>query len=68
MAGMGVNMGLTQEHELHGRRRKRNALVGLVLLGFVVMVFGITLVKLKNGRSMEAFDHSIRPALVEVSE
>jgi len=62
---MGVNMAITKEHDLHARRRNRNAMVGLVLVGFAIMIFGITIVKLKAGQSMEAFDHSSRPALVE---
>lgn len=61
-------MGLSKEHELHTRRRKRNALLGLVLGGFAVMVFGITLVKLMNGQSIEGFDHSFRPSLVKESQ
>ena len=61
-------MAITQEHELHARRRKRNAMLGLVLLGFVVMVFAITLVKLDNGGTVEGFDHAVRPGLVEPGE
>ncbi len=63
-----MSLGLTHEHELHRRRRKSNALLGLVLIGFVALVFGITIVKLKNGQSMEAFDHSVRPSVAEGSE
>lgn len=72
MAGMGVNMGvnmgLNAEHELHQRRRKRNLAVGLVLGGFVALVFGITVVKMGDGQMMEAFDHSLRPSLLEATE
>ncbi|MGB0411897.1 MAG: hypothetical protein ACPGFA_09935 [Pikeienuella sp.] len=35
-----------QEHELHSRRRKRNMAVGGVLLGFVALLFAVTMVKL----------------------
>lgn len=35
-----------QEHELHVRRRKRNTAVGGVLIGFAVLLFAVTMVKL----------------------
>jgi len=50
-------------HDLHHRRRGRNAGIGLLLGGFVALVFAITLVKLSTGQSLEAFDHTIRPTL-----
>jgi hypothetical protein len=53
---MGVNMAIHQEHELHRRRAKRNMLLGFVLISFVALVFGITMVKLKDGQLMRAFD------------
>lgn len=61
-------MAITKDHELHLRRRKRNLWVGLMLGGFVALVFGITMAKLSDGEMMEAFDHSLRPSLIEVSE
>ena len=61
-------MALRKEHELHQRRGRRNMLVGLVLLGFVAMVFGITMVKLGDGQMLEAFDHSVRPNLIEAGQ
>jgi len=65
LAGIGVTMAISKDHELHKRRGRRNAAVGLLLGGFVVMVFAITVVKMQNGASMEAFDHSVRPGLTE---
>jgi hypothetical protein len=50
-------------HELHGRRRSRNLGVGLLLGGFVALVFGITIVKLADGQMIEGFDHTVRPML-----
>ena len=61
-------MAITKDHELHVRRRKRNLLVGLMLVSFVALVFGITVAKMSDGEMMEAFDHSLRPSLVEGSE
>ena len=40
-------------------------MIGLILGAFVVLVFAITVVKMKNGASMEAFDHVLRPSLLE---
>jgi len=58
-------MAIHKDHELHVRRAKRNMWLGLVLGGFVVLVFTITMVKLKQGEKMEAFNHALRPSLLE---
>ena len=42
-------MALKVEHELHQRRLGRNVGLALVLLAFVALVFGLTLVKTKRG-------------------
>ena len=42
-------MALRQEHELHQRRRGRNLGVGLLLGGFIVLVFALTFVKVTRG-------------------
>ena len=57
-------MGLAREHDLHQRRRRRNALLGATLLGFVVLVFAITMVKLKEGGSLASLDHRFKPSNV----
>jgi hypothetical protein len=59
------------EHELHGRRRGRNAGVGLLLIGFVAIIFGLTVVKVLNLtdiRQFESFDHVSRPQLTTSPE
>lgn len=58
-------MAITRDHELHRRRFGRNLGVGLALACFVAIVFGLTIVKVKNGDAMEGFDHSPRPSLSE---
>ncbi len=68
LADLGVIMAIKSEHELHIRRRKSNLLLGLVLGGFVAIVFGVTIAKMKDGQMMEAFDHSLRSSLLEPSE
>jgi hypothetical protein len=55
------------EHELHQRRRGRNVGVGLLLVGFVAVIFGLTVVKVLNLtdiREFESFDHVARPQLI----
>ncbi len=42
-------MGLTHEHEMHKRRRGRNAGVGLVLAAFIAILFGMTIAKIGGG-------------------
>jgi len=39
-------MEISKDHELHGRRLGRNMGVGLTLLAFAVIIFGVTIVKL----------------------
>lgn len=58
-------MALGREHELHQRRFSRNLGVGIVLGAFVVLLFGLSVVKIQNGSTLEGFDHSYRSGLVE---
>lgn len=60
-------MAIQVEHEIHTRRRGRNVGVGLLLLAFIGIVFGLTVVKvlqLGDLRSFETFDHVVRPQLI----
>ncbi|MEY1554762.1 hypothetical protein AB3Y40_03920 [Yoonia sp. R2331] len=60
-------MAIKVEHELHERRRGRNSGVGLLLIGFVAIVFGLTVVKvlqLGEAQKFEKFDHVARPQLI----
>ncbi|MEL7149936.1 MAG: hypothetical protein AAGK71_04345 [Pseudomonadota bacterium] len=50
-------------HELHERRKSRNIGVGLTLVGFIAIVFALTVVKVTRGDPMQAFDHVLRPEL-----
>ena len=56
-------MAITREHELHQRRMGRNIGVALTLAAFILLVFGLTIVKVSGGGSIEAFDHTYRPML-----
>jgi len=42
-------MSIHKPHDLHKRRSGRNIGLGLVLVGFVVIVFGLTVVKVTGG-------------------
>ena len=61
-------MAIRATHEIHHRRLSRNVGVALALLGFVAVVFGLTVAKIQTGASMQAFDHAVRPELTESSE
>lgn len=50
-------MGLQAEHELHRRRSGRNIGLGIVLALFVALVFILSVVKIRQGDTMQAFDH-----------
>ena len=59
------------EHELHNRRKGRNVGVGLILVGFVGIVFGLTVVKvleLGDAHKFETFDHVARPQIIPQTE
>ena len=49
--------------EVHQRRFSRNLGVALCLLGLVAISFGLAVVKITNGETMQAFDHVARPEL-----
>jgi len=49
-------MALRTEHEIHRRRRSRNVGLGIVLLGFVALVFGLTVVKVQEGGLVEVLE------------
>ncbi|THH37251.1 cytochrome C oxidase assembly protein [Aliishimia ponticola] len=55
-------MALSKEHELHQRRKGRNIGVGLLLVGFIVLVFSLTFVKVTRG------DFELPKAEQEVSQ
>jgi hypothetical protein len=53
-------MPITETHDLHKRRLGRNIGVALSLVGFAAIVFGLTVAKIREGASMEAYDHAPR--------
>ena len=61
-------MAIRAEHEIHSRRKSRNVGVGLVLVAFIAVVFGLTVVKVQTLGAVQGFDHVVRPELVERSE
>ncbi len=61
-------MALARDHELHRRRAGRNIGLALVLAAFIALVFGLTIAKVERGGSLEAYDHTFRPGLVERAE
>ena len=54
------------DEEIHAKRKKNNLMLGGVLVLFVALVFGITVVKMTKGHNLEAYDHVRRPALEEI--
>ena len=62
-------MAIKVEHELHERRRGRNTGVGILLIGFIAIIFGLTVVKvlqLGEVAQFEKFDHVTRPQIVPI--
>ena len=57
-------MAFRPDHELHKRRFSRNLGVGLTLGAFVLLVFALTVVKVKRGDPMQGYDHVIQPEAV----
>ncbi len=48
-----MNFGV--EHEIHKRRMNKNIGLGIVLVTFVALVFGLTVVKVTDGNVSGAF-------------
>lgn len=61
-------MAIKAEHEIHRRRLSRNMGVGLVLAGFVVLMFGLSVVKVKQLGAVQGFDHAVRPEMTEPAQ
>ncbi len=64
-------MAIKVEHELHERRRGRNLGVFALLIGFIAIIFGLTVVKvlqLGDAAQFEKFDHVARPQIVPQEE
>lgn len=60
-------MAMQVEHEIHERRKGRNFGVGFILLAFIGIIFGLTVVKvlqLGDARQFEKFDHVARPQII----
>jgi len=58
-------MTIKVEHEIHTRRWGRNLGLGLILAALVVIVFGLTVVKvlqLGDVARFEGYDHVVQPA------
>ena len=56
-------MPITQEHELHHRRRGRNVGLAVCLGALVAVLFGLSAAKVTISGPVEGFDHVARPAL-----
>lgn len=52
--------------EMHARRRSRNLGVAACLLGFIVLLFLLTAVKIQEAGHTQGFDHVVRPELLPV--
>jgi hypothetical protein len=47
-----------KDEAIHQSRRGRNTVLGLILGGFVVLAFAVTVVKLSQGGEIVGFDHT----------
>ncbi|MEM9438406.1 MAG: hypothetical protein AAGA15_15345 [Pseudomonadota bacterium] len=52
--------------EMHDRRKSRNLGVAACLVGFIVVLFVLTAVKVQQNGAIQGFDHVVRPELVPV--
>ncbi len=58
-------MAIRATHEIHDRRKSRNVGLAVVLVGFIAIVFGLTVVKVQTIGAVQGFDHVVRPELLE---
>jgi len=45
--------GIHKEHELHKRRKGRNASIGIAIALFVTLIFAVTIVKLSEPQGVD---------------
>ncbi len=57
-------MSIRVEHEIHTRRKGRNRAVGLLLGGFVVLVFAVSVVKLSKPQNIDTTAPNYSPVVV----
>jgi hypothetical protein len=57
-------MSFRPDHEIYRRRLGRNVGLGLTLLAFVAIVFGLTVVKVSESGPIQGNDHVVQPGLV----
>ena len=56
---------IVKQHEIYKRRGKNNIWLGIIMGFLVTLIFSVTIVKLTNGSKMQAFDHTLRPEIVD---
>ena len=62
-------MAIKVEHEIHTRRWSRNLGVGLTLVGFVALMFALSVVKITSlGGPIQGYDYVVRPELIPAAE
>ena len=61
-------MALQRDSDVHVRRKGRNFGTLAVLIGFIAVVFAITVVKVRTGGLLEAFDHTPRASVLPQTE
>jgi hypothetical protein len=58
-------MSFRPDHEIHRRRLGRNVGLGLTLVAFAAIIFGLTVVKVAESGPIQGYDHVVRPGLVQ---
>jgi hypothetical protein len=56
---------IVKQHEIYSRRGRKNTWLGVIMGCLVAVIFLVTIAKLATGDKMQAFDHSLRPEMVE---
>jgi hypothetical protein len=56
---------ILKQHEIYSRRGRKNIWLGTIMGCLVATIFLVTIVKLASGSKMQAFDHSLRPEMLE---
>ncbi len=61
-------MTIRATHELHDRRKGRNAGVAVLLGAFAAIVFGLSVVKVQQAGGIQGFDHVLRPEMLPATQ
>ena len=54
---------IRSDDDFYAKRKNRNFWLAICLVGFILMIFFVTIAKLSTGEMIEGFDHTLRTSI-----